>query len=138
MIGPIVEDPVIPSLFLRDPRPVTRRGRSARLRLSLSWSLVVPLVWMAVAVAPAAHAGPWSQLPDAIDQLVENPGDEDAERVLFLAENSILREAQEGRVGAARTLFDTYASLVSNLPNGTFRLRSVERRISGRLLPSCT
>ena len=87
-----------------------------------------------VMVAPMVHAGPWSQLPDAIDRLVDRPGDEGAERILTRAESSILSEAQDGRLVAARTLFDTYASLVSRLPNGTFRLRTVERRLAARLL----
>ena len=67
--------------------------------------------------AAPALAGPWSQLPDAVDTLVEDPGDEDADRVLRLAEGSLLREAQVGHLAAARTLFDTYASLVSRLPD---------------------
>jgi formylglycine-generating enzyme required for sulfatase activity len=93
--------------------------------------LLVGIVWT---LAPAAHAGPWSQLPDAIDRLVERPGDEDAERVLRLAEASILRQAQQGRVGVTRSLFDTYASLVPNLPDGITRLSSIERRIADQLL----
>ena len=84
--------------------------------------------------ASLAHAGPWSQLPDAIDRLTERSGDEDAERVLRLAEASILREAQAGRLAATRSLFDTYASLVSMLPDGVSRLGSIERRIANQLL----
>jgi formylglycine-generating enzyme required for sulfatase activity len=96
--------------------------------------VVLLVVVIVGAVAPMAHAGPWSQLPDAIDRLVERPGDEDAERVLRLAEASILREAQQGRVVVTRALFDTYASLVPNLPDGIARLSSVERRIADQLL----
>ncbi len=93
--------------------------------------LFVAIVW---ASAPAVHAGPWSQLPDAIDRLVERPGDADAERVIRLAEASILREAQQGRVVVTRSLFDTYASLVPNLSDGIARLSSIERRIADQLL----
>jgi len=91
----------------------------------------VGIVWT---LAPVAHAGPWSQLPDAIDRLMERPGDEDAERVIRTAEASILREAQQGRVVVTRSLFDTYASLVPNLPDGITRLSSIERRIADQLL----
>lgn len=117
------------TLFSRDsdaasPSGGRRRGRSASAAIAVLLMLVVP----------AAHAGPWSQLPDAIERLVDRPGDEEAERVLVLAETSILREAQAGRIVSARALFDTYASLVSNLPTGGFRLRSVERRLASRLL----
>jgi formylglycine-generating enzyme required for sulfatase activity len=84
--------------------------------------------------ASTVWAGPWSELPDAVDRLLDRPGDVDSERVLVQAEGSILREAQAGRVGAARALFDTYASLVSNLPNGSFRLQTTERRLASRLV----
>ncbi len=93
--------------------------------------LVVGIVWL---LAPTARAGPWSQLPDAIDRLMKRPGDEDAERVLRLAETSILREARQGRMGVTRSLFDTYASLVPNLPDGITRLSSIERRVADQLL----
>jgi formylglycine-generating enzyme required for sulfatase activity len=95
--------------------------------------LAVGLVVLVI-VTPFVHAGPWSQLPDAIDRLVDRQGDEDAERILTRAEASILIEAGSGRLVAAKTLFDTYASLVSRLPNGTFRLRTVERRLAERLV----
>jgi len=91
----------------------------------------IAIVW---ASAPVVHAGPWSQLPDAIDRLVERPGDADAIRVLRSAEASIIREAQRGRVVVTRSLFDTYASLVPNLPDGIARLSSIERRIADQLL----
>jgi len=94
----------------------------------------LPILVVIMLFGPVVQAGPWSQLPDAIDRLVDHPGDEDAERVVVLAETSILREAQAGRLVVARTLFDTYASLISSLPNGTFRLRTVERRLAERLL----
>ena len=84
--------------------------------------------------APPALAGPWSQLPDAVDRLADRPGDEDAQRVLRLVEASILHEAQEGRMMATRSLFDTYASLVTNLPDGISRLGSIERRLADQLL----
>ena len=93
--------------------------------------LFIAIVW---ASAPVVHAGPWSQLPDAIDRLMERPGDEDAERVLRSAEASIIREAKQGRVVVTRSLFDTYASLVPNLPDGIARLSSIERRIADQLL----
>ncbi len=60
--------------------------------------------------------------------------DEDAQRVLRSAETSILREAQEGRLVVTRSLFDTYASLVPNLPDGMARLGSIERRVADQLL----
>lgn len=85
------------------------------------------------AAVPAA-AGPWSRLPDAIDRIIDGAGDENAEQVLVDAEMSILREATAGRLVAARALYDTYASLVSSLPAGSFRLRTVERRLAARLV----
>jgi len=109
---------------------VTRKGRAR---------VVARIAALAVAVAvgagaPVAFAEPWSQLPDAIDRLSQRSDDEDAEQVLILAEASIVNEVQAGRLVAARTLFDTYASLVSNLPSGSFRLRVVGRRIALRFL----
>ena len=97
-------------------------------------SVLLVFVVIAGAFVPSAHAGPWSQLPDAIDRLMEHPGDEDAQRVLRSAETSILREAQEGRLVVTRSLFDTYASLVPNLPDGMARLGSIERRVADQLL----
>ena len=49
-------------------------GRSGRagLRFIVAGVLIVSGV-----SAPPALAGPWSQLPDAIDQLTDRPGDED-------------------------------------------------------------
>jgi formylglycine-generating enzyme required for sulfatase activity len=94
--------------------------------------LLVVVIW--ASAAPTVHAGPWSQLPDAIDRLMARPGDEDAERVVRLAEASILREAQQGRVVVTRSLFDTYASLVPNLTDGIDRLGSIERRIAEQLV----
>ena len=96
--------------------------------------ITVVLAVLSWLLAPPAQAGPWSQLPDAIDRLTDRPGDEDAERVLRLAESSILQEAQAGRLAVTRSLFDTYASLVSNMPDGVARLGSVERRLADRLL----
>ncbi len=97
-------------------------------------SIVVVLALVAGGLVPSVHAGPWSQLPDAIDRLMARPGDEDAERVLRLAEASILLQAREGRLLATRSLFDTYASLVSSLPDGVARLGSIEGRLAGQLL----
>jgi formylglycine-generating enzyme required for sulfatase activity len=51
-----------------------------------------------------------------------------------LVEASLLREAQTGNVAATRSLFDTYASLVSALPDGGTRLSRIETTISARLL----
>jgi formylglycine-generating enzyme required for sulfatase activity len=102
-----------------------------------SAAVITALTVVVVLVGPATVlAGPWSQLPDAIDRLMDRPGDEDAERVLVLAETSMLRDAQAGRLVVVRSLFDTYASLVSTLPNGEFRLRSTERRLAVRLIES--
>jgi formylglycine-generating enzyme required for sulfatase activity len=123
--------------------PLLKRDSEAAIRDGSrfqGWVRVIRRhVWVAAflvaitLVAPAVYAGPWSQLPDAIDRLVSRPGDEDAERIVVLAETSILREAQAGRLVPTRMLFDTYASLISSLPNGTFRLRTVERRLAERL-----
>ncbi len=142
-----MKDAMAPSLLLRDSRYVFAHGawgilgsmrssigrparwESARGRLVLLAAVIVFSV-----LTPPVLAGPWSQLPDAIDRLTERPGDEDAERVLRLAEASILHEAQSGRLAVTRSLFDTYASLVSNLPDGIRRLGSIERRLSDRLL----
>ncbi len=106
---------------VRAPRAVRRSIATAMMMVGL------------MSVAPVL-AGPWSQLPDAIDRLADRPGDEDAERVLRLVETSILNEAQEGRMAATRTLFDTYASLVSNLPDGVDRLGAIEKRLAEQLL----
>jgi len=97
-------------------------------------SVTTVVVVLIGAVAPPAHAGPWSQLPDAIDRLMEDPGDTEAARVVRQAENSILLQAREDRLPATRSLFDTYASLVSNLPDGIPRLESVERRLAEQLI----
>ncbi len=85
-------------------------------------------------IAPPAAAGPWSQLPDAIDRLGEGAADEAAERTLLAAEATIDAEIEAGRLAAARALFDTYASLVADLPDGRFRLATVERRLARRAL----
>lgn len=100
----------------------------------MPWIAALVAAIVVVSGTPLAVAGPWSQLPDAIDRLSQRPDDDDAEHVLTLAEASVVREIEAGRLVAARTLFDTYASLVSNLPSGSFRLRLVERRISQRYL----
>jgi len=125
-----------PPCVLRSSEAAFRKGSWVR-----GWEGASPLLprlfallVVAALLAPTVHAGPWSQLPEAIGRLVDGPGDEDAERVVVRAETSILREAQAGRLVAARTLFDTYASLISSLPNGTFRLQIVERRLAERLL----
>jgi len=142
-----VEVSMAPPLLLRDPRSVVRHGEwdSERSDAGLKGcpgrsdrvgvlSVAVALVIVGAVLVPPAQAGPWSQLPDAIDRLTERPGDEDAERVVRLAEASILHEAQAGRLAVTRSLFDTYASLVSNLPDGITRLGSIERRLADRLL----
>jgi formylglycine-generating enzyme required for sulfatase activity len=92
------------------------------------------VVVILVALAPMAEAGPWSQLPDAISRLLERPGDEAAERSVTLAETSLLREAQTGHLAATRSLFDIFASLVTQLPDGDRRLRRAEQRVAERLL----
>jgi formylglycine-generating enzyme required for sulfatase activity len=87
-----------------------------------------------MAAASTGDSGPWSQLPDAVDQLRVSPGDEDSERVIRLAEGSLLREAQAGHLAATRALFDIYASLVTQLDDGDDRLVRAERRVAQRLL----
>lgn len=115
----------------RHAREIGRRllGRRTLIR-SMTTILAVAVGFF----APPALAGPWSQLPDAIDRLMEDPGDREADRVVRLAENSILLQAREDRLPATRSLFDTFASLVSSLPDGISRLESVERRLADQLL----
>jgi formylglycine-generating enzyme required for sulfatase activity len=86
-----------------------------------------------VAAAPVA-AGPWSELPDAVARLIDGREDPRAAAVLRQVEASVVDEAEQGRVVAARRLFDTYASLVSELPDGMSRLEGVERRMASALL----
>ncbi len=99
-------------------------------RRATGWALVAVVV---AGTAPAA-AGPWSELPDAIDRLTERPDDADALRVVWLAETSLIGEARQGRVAATRALFDTFASLVSKLPDSEQRLAGVERRVAAELV----
>lgn len=96
--------------------------------------LAAGLVAVSIITPSVVFAGPWSELPDAIEELVDNPGDEAAEQILMAAEASMMLQAREGRLAVAGSLFDTYASLVSRLPNGSFRLRAVGRRMADRLL----
>lgn len=106
---------------------MTCRGNRCRVE---RWAVVAAVV----AAALPALGGPWSELPEAVGRLGQRPDDIDAARVLRRVEVSVIEEAQRGRVVAARQLFDTYASLVSELPDSGGRLTEVERRMAAGLL----
>jgi len=95
-----------------------------------AWAVTVALI----ALSSTAEAGPWSQLPDAADRLAVRPGDQDAERVVRLAEASLVREAQAGHLAATRTLYDTYATVIAGVADGRSRLARVEDRVAEILL----
>jgi len=112
---------------------VTARGRERAHPGSLTAVVLIAVV-LATVPGPVATAGPWSELPDAIETLSDDPANEAAERVLSRAEASMMVQAREGRLAATDGLFDTYATLVSRLPSGSFRLRVVGRRMARELL----
>jgi formylglycine-generating enzyme required for sulfatase activity len=92
------------------------------------------IIGMCLAAAPAAIAGPWGALPDAVARLQEDPGDRSALVVVGEAEASVLREATRGRLAAVPVLMETYASLVVQLDDGEERLRALETRTAGALV----
>ncbi|HSN55550.1 MAG TPA: SUMF1/EgtB/PvdO family nonheme iron enzyme, partial [Candidatus Sulfomarinibacteraceae bacterium] len=94
------------------------------------WSVAVLLI----ALAPPAAAGPWSQLPEAVNRLEVRSGDREAEQVIRSAEDSLAAQARAGRLTVVHSLFDTYATLVSNLDDGRSRVAALEDRIARILL----
>ncbi|MEE4270546.1 MAG: SUMF1/EgtB/PvdO family nonheme iron enzyme [Thermoanaerobaculales bacterium] len=129
---------MIPTLLTNPDRVTSADAVNARgCRRSHPGSpggVLLIVVVVSVALASTAHAGPWSELPEAIDTLADGSANDAAERVLSRAEASMMAQAGEGRLEATDSLFDTYASLVSRLPNGSFRLRVVARRMARELL----
>jgi formylglycine-generating enzyme required for sulfatase activity len=112
------------------PGRSNRSPRARRRERGPSRSATVLLLVVLTSLVAPASAGPWSQLPDAIDRLGGGAADDAAERTLLAAESTIVAEIEAGRLAAARALFDAYASLVADLPNGRFRLATVERRLA--------
>jgi formylglycine-generating enzyme required for sulfatase activity len=86
------------------------------------------------ATAPAAVAGPWGALPDAIARLQANPQERSAQAVVEEAEASILREAMNGHLAAVAVLMETYASLVVQLDAGEQRLGRLDTRTAAALI----
>ena len=94
------------------------------------WAVTVLLI----ALALPAVAGPWSQRPEAVDRLQVRPGERQAEQIVRSAEDSLAAQAESGRLAVVRSLFDTYATLVSTLDDGRSRLAALEDRIARILL----
>jgi formylglycine-generating enzyme required for sulfatase activity len=92
------------------------------------------IMGVCLAATPAALAGPWRELPDAVARLQADPGDRAAMAAVGEAEASVLRTAARGRLAAVPLLMETYASLVMQLDDGEERLRRLETRTAGALV----
>ncbi len=92
------------------------------------------LVFLAVLPAVPAGAGSWTQLPDAVAQLQLDPQNPAASEVVRQTGASIRLEATAGRLSAVATLMEVYSSLVTRLPDGERRMRTVEQEVSAALV----
>jgi formylglycine-generating enzyme required for sulfatase activity len=102
-------------------------------RFGLRRTLVGLTVVGALGFAPSVSAGPWSSLPEAVATLQRDPGNRDAEAVLAAVEQSLLTEAQAGRIAATASLMEAYENLVAPLVNGEERSERVRSLASTAL-----
>ncbi|MCP4896484.1 MAG: formylglycine-generating enzyme family protein [bacterium] len=87
---------------------------------------------MVVAGAASVNAwgGPWSQLPEAVDDFQNGRAGAASLRVLSDAEESVRAEARAGNLRAVHALMEVYFDLVGPLEDGRQRVDALSRSVS--------